>query len=143
MANARWARGSAHGPARGAAPPLDYSYVCSSLSRMAETPEIGPLEMQAIGLVEAHQPATVADIQKYLKKAGSDLAYTTVMTVLARLEKKGVLTRKKDGKRFVYSIGRSASSLKTRLLTRLQRALFRGKSGGPIAALLDVDELST
>lgn len=110
---------------------------------MADAPEIGPLEMQAMGLVEAHQPATVAEIQKHLKQAGSDLAYTTVMTVLARLEKKGILTRKREGKRFVYSVGRGASSLKTNLLARIQRALFRGQGAGPIAALLDADELST
>jgi len=99
--------------------------------------------MQAVGLVEAHQPATVADIQKHLKQSGSDLAYTTVMTVLSRLEKKGVLTRRKEGKRFVYSVGRGAASLKTSLVARLRRALFRGESTGPIAALIDVDELST
>jgi predicted transcriptional regulator len=110
---------------------------------MADAPEIGPLEMQAVGLVEAHQPATVAEIQKYLKQGGSDLAYTTVMTVLARLEKKGILTRRKEGKRFVYSVGRSAALLKTSLLARIRRALFRGESAGPIAALIDADELST
>jgi predicted transcriptional regulator len=110
---------------------------------MAETPEIGPLEMQAMGLVDVHQPATVADIQKYLKQSGSDLAYTTVMTVLARLEKKGILSRRKEGKRFVYSMGRGASSLKANLLSRIRRALFHGQSSGPIAALLEADELST
>lgn len=32
-----------------------------------------------------------------------EIAYTTVMTTLARLYEKGLLTRHKDGKRYVYS----------------------------------------
>lgn len=32
-----------------------------------------------------------------------EIAYTTVMTTLARLHDKGVLTRERDGKRYVYS----------------------------------------
>lgn len=105
--------------------------------------ELGPLEMQVLGLVETQGPATVAAIQAELRKKGGDLAYTTVMTVLTRLVQKGVLRRQKEGRRYLYSVGRGTGALKRNLLSRVHQALFRGRRAEPIAALLDMGDLST
>lgn len=45
---------------------------------------------------------TVADVLRVLERR-RDIAYTTVMTTLARLHDKGVLDRHREGKRYVYS----------------------------------------
>jgi predicted transcriptional regulator len=45
---------------------------------------------------------TVSDVLSVLEKQ-RDIAYTTVMTTVARLYDKGVLTRVRDGKRYRYS----------------------------------------
>lgn len=110
---------------------------------MTSAHELGPLEMEVLGLVDKAGPADVAAIQALLSKKGSSLAYTTVMTVLGRLYEKGALTREKQGKRFVYSVARGGTEIKTSMLKRIQGALFRGKGVSPVVALLDAEQLSS
>lgn len=105
--------------------------------------------MQVLGLLAEGSgvPATgrgasVTDIQGLLRKNGQELAYTTVMTVLGRLHKKGLATRHKDGNRFLYLASRRSPDVKDGLLTRMHRALFRGDRTKPILALLDDEALS-
>lgn len=48
--------------------------------------------------------ATVRDVLHALNESSDkQRAYTTIMTILARLERKGVLVRERQGKGFVYS----------------------------------------
>jgi predicted transcriptional regulator len=44
----------------------------------------------------------VSDVLAILEKK-RDIAYTTVMTTVARLHDKGVLSRKREGKKYLYS----------------------------------------
>ncbi|MFE7855703.1 BlaI/MecI/CopY family transcriptional regulator [Streptomyces sp. NPDC057403] len=60
----------------------------------------GSLETQVLGaLHEADGPVTAGWVQERL---AADLAYTTVMTVLARLLAKHAVTRKREGRSFVW-----------------------------------------
>lgn len=50
------------------------------------------------------ESATVREVLNALnERSDKQRAYTTVMTILARLERKGVLKREKEGKGFVYT----------------------------------------
>jgi len=109
---------------------------------MTSAHELGPLEMEVLGIVEKCGPEGVTSIQAELKRRGSPLAYTTVMTVLSRLYEKGALTRVKDGKRFVYSVARGSGAIKAGMLKRIKSALFQGRGGSPVTALLDAEDLS-
>lgn len=63
-------------------------------------PSLGPLETRLLELLWAQeQPATVRDLQSALP----ELAYTTIMTTLDRLYRKGLLLRHKDGRAFAYA----------------------------------------
>lgn len=60
----------------------------------------GPLEIQVLeALWERSAASSVHDIQPYIPGC----AYTTVMTTMDRLFQKGVLSREKRGRCFVYS----------------------------------------
>jgi predicted transcriptional regulator len=60
---------------------------------------LGPLEQRLLEALWARGSATVRE----LVDAGyEDLAYTTVMTTLDRLFKKGLLTRSEEGRAFRY-----------------------------------------
>jgi len=109
---------------------------------MTSAHELGPLEMEVLGIVEKCGPQGVKAIQTELERRGSVLAYTTVMTVLSRLYEKGALTRVKDGKRFVYSAARGSSAIKSGMLKRIKTALFQGRGATPVTALLDAEDLS-
>ncbi|WBO68358.1 BlaI/MecI/CopY family transcriptional regulator [Streptomyces camelliae] len=60
----------------------------------------GALETQVLAaLHEAGGPVTAGWVQDHL---AADLAYTTVMTVLARLLAKGAVTRRREGRSFLW-----------------------------------------
>jgi len=62
---------------------------------------LGTLEQRVMDLLWRCHPRSVREVQRDL---GSQplLAYTTVMTTLDRLHKKGLLRRDKDGAAFLY-----------------------------------------
>ena len=102
---------------------------------------LGPLEMRVLGLLGHGRASSVQAIQEALGHAGHELAYTTVMTVLGRLYDKGLVVRTKEGRRYVYRLGRRAPAVTHGVMARIQSALFPGDRTKPILALLDDDRL--
>ena len=103
--------------------------------------DLGPLAMRVVGLLSSG-PAAVQDVQQALARAGHDVAYTTVMTVLSRLYDKGVVVREKQERRYVYSLGKKAPAVTQGIMARMQKALFPADRRRPILALLDDESLS-
>jgi len=95
--------------------------------------------MEVLGLMEQHQQLSVSEIQAKLKNNNRDLAYTTVMTVLVRLHKKGLVQRKKESRQFLYSQAKAASKVGASFLAAVHRTLFRNQKLKPILALLEDD----
>lgn len=63
---------------------------------------LGELETQVMEIVwQAERPISVSDVVRVLNKKRNS-AYTTIMTIMGRLVDKGVLTRKLDGKNYLY-----------------------------------------
>src|SRR5258706_11445326 len=62
--------------------------------------QLGPLEERMLDGLWARGSATVREL---LEDGYQDLAYTTVMTTLDRLFKKGLLTRSEEGRAFRYA----------------------------------------
>ena len=56
--------------------------------------DFGPLELKVLGLFTAEDALSAGDVQARLRTGGDELAYTTVMTVLARLADKRALSRR-------------------------------------------------
>lgn len=65
---------------------------------------LGPLEAEVMGIVwSQRRPMTVRAVLDRLNAGrGAPLAYTTVMTVMARLAEKEILHRELDGRGYVY-----------------------------------------
>jgi BlaI family transcriptional regulator, penicillinase repressor len=66
----------------------------------ASSSQLGPLEQR---LLEALWQRGNATVRELLSAGLQDLAYTTVMTTLDRLYKKGLLTRDAEGRAFRYA----------------------------------------
>jgi predicted transcriptional regulator len=62
--------------------------------------QLGPLEQRMLDTLWARGSATVREL---IEHSCQDLAYTTVMTTLDRLFKKGLLTRSEEGRAFRYA----------------------------------------
>lgn len=78
---------------------------------------LGPTESRLMELAWEKKKLTVKSALLYLGPKNR-LAYTTVMTVMARLAKKGVLNRRRDGRSFVYV---PAESRKQFMETRIKQ----------------------
>ena len=92
----------------------------------------GPLEFECLEALWALGEGTVGDVQKEMRR-GRALAYTTVMTVLDRLTKKGSLSRRKAGRKFLYQALISPESVRGAAV----RDLVNGFFGGSTVALLE------
>ncbi|ETK37471.1 BlaI/MecI/CopY family transcriptional regulator [Microbispora sp. ATCC PTA-5024] len=85
----------------------------------------GMLEDEVLAaLWAAAGPMSPADVQAEL---GGSLAYTTVMTTLARLHRKGLATRERAGRGFVYApavgeAAHTADAMRDLLARRSNRA---------------------
>ena len=85
-------------------------------TRLSTVAGLGPLEARVVEIVwKRGIPVTVRDLQPDLR----GLAYTTVMTTLDRLYKKGVLSRHKAGRAFIYSARITPRDLEQSLARRL------------------------
>jgi predicted transcriptional regulator len=77
----------------------------------------GTLEQEVVAALAAStRPMTPAQVRDQL---GRDLAYTTVMTVLARLSEKGLVTRKRVGRAYAYRAVRDEAEVTARQMQRL------------------------
>jgi predicted transcriptional regulator len=86
----------------------------------------GPLEVQVLDAMwRQPNPATVRDLQASFPKC----AYTTLMTTLDRLHKKGVLARVKSGRAFVYEPKFARNELEIRLAARSVEELLGAARG--------------
>jgi predicted transcriptional regulator len=66
----------------------------------AAPPALGPLEIAVMEILWTHGESSVHDV---VPKLARPLAYTTVMTTLDRLFKKGLLDRRKSDRAYLYS----------------------------------------
>ncbi|HJS58202.1 MAG TPA: BlaI/MecI/CopY family transcriptional regulator [Vicinamibacteria bacterium] len=98
--------------------------------------ELGPLEERILDLLwRSRGERSVREVQDDLQ---GSLAYTTVMTTLDRLFKKGLLERKRDGQAYLYATRVSREAFAAGLLKRtLDRVLDRGSATPLLASFVD------
>jgi len=93
---------------------------------------LGTLERQVIEIVWAGDDVTVRDVQARLD---GKVAYTTVMTTLDRLFRKGLLARTKRSRAFVYSAKASREELDDIVASDLVSGLLAGEGAAPLPFL--------
>lgn len=94
----------------------------------AESPRygsLGPLEISVMGVLWASGECSVRDVIPQLERP---LAYTTVMTTLDRLYKKGLLDRRKSERAFLYSPRLSRRDWERKMAGDLVRGFLAGPS---------------
>lgn len=90
---------------------------------------LGSLERQVMEIVWQPGGFTVRDVQTRL---GRPVAYTTVMTTLDRLFKKGLVTRTRAGRAFVYTAIQSRQQIEADVASGVLSGLL---SNGPESAM--------
>jgi len=95
----------------------------------------GALEREVMEILWLEGNLAVRDVQARLARPA---AYTTVMTTLDRLYKKGVLGRVQEGRAFLYSPAATREELRASIASRVLTGLLqaRGDAAVPILSNL-------
>ena len=65
-------------------------------------PSLSELESEVMHEVWRHDEATVREVLEALNTRAKERAYTTIMTIMNRLETKGIVKRRRSGKSDIY-----------------------------------------
>jgi predicted transcriptional regulator len=92
---------------------------------------LGTLEREVMQLAWSRREICVRDACVHF---GDGVAYTTLMTTMDRLYKKGLLTRRKSGRAFVYSAAASRAEIEGAVASELVQSLLK-RDGEPLPVL--------
>jgi predicted transcriptional regulator len=111
---------------------------------MARTPRDvpPPLELACLKALWSLREGKVRAVQEVVARS-RPLAYTTIMTVLDRLVRKGKLNRRKVGRAFVYAPEASRDSMRRAALRELIEGYFDGSEAELLEFLRPVTVAAT
>lgn len=101
---------------------------------------LGTLERDVMDVLWARADLAVREVQSRL---GRPIAYTTVMTTLDRLFKKGLLERRQSGRAFLYSAALTRAQLQAQIAARVLEGILQSQAGEAMPVLSNlVDSVS-
>jgi predicted transcriptional regulator len=95
---------------------------------------LGTLEQQMLAEIRRHGEVSVRQI---CEDSGQTIAYTTIMTTLDRLYKKGVLNRRKVSRAFLYSAKYSATEMEQGVAKDVISTLLETSTEPVLACIVD------
>ena len=109
---------------------------------MADGPtyRLGDLQLRIMRVLWRTGSASVAEVHSEL---GRDrLAYTTVATMLRKMEDRGLVRHREDGRRFIYEPAVTAEDVTRSMADDLIERLFEGSLADAVSHLLETREVS-
>jgi predicted transcriptional regulator len=107
---------------------------------MAPTQPLGELQLAIMQVLWERGEASAADVHAALAERG--LAYTTIATMLVKMEQKGVVAHRAEGRRFIYQPLLSAHRVQRSMVRELRDRLFGGDVTALVSHLLSTHRLS-
>lgn len=104
--------------------------------------ELGDLQLALLRALWREGEGTTAQLQEALADTeGRDLAITTIATVLQRMEKRGLVAHRTEGRQFVYHALVSEAELRSSLVSGVAERAFGGDVSEFVCHLLTSDQL--
>ena len=97
--------------------------------------QLSELQLVLMHVLWARGEATTAQVHEALSD-DRNLAYTTVATLLSRLEARGLLSHRREGRQFVYAPTVSESAVRRSMVSGLLDNLFRGDRAALVSHLV-------
>lgn len=97
---------------------------------------LSELQLSLMRVLWARGEASTADVAEALRDE-RDLAHTTVATLLTRLEKRGLLSSRREGRALVYQPLVSEAEVQRSMVGSLVDRLFDGRASALVSHLLD------
>lgn len=105
------------------------------------SPTLTPHELEIMKVVWSRGHATVRDVYEALREERK-VAYTTVMTMMKVLEKKGHLRKKAEGRSFLYRPTRPQRQVVGSMVREFVQRVFGGSAAPLLAHLVDEERLT-
>lgn len=102
---------------------------------------LGDLQLRIMRVLWRRTQATVAEVMADLGPT-SRLAYTTVATMLRKMEGRGLVRHRVDGRTFIYSPQVNEEQVSRKMTDHLLERLFHGSLSGMMSHLLSTHEVS-
>jgi predicted transcriptional regulator len=96
--------------------------------------DLAPLELDCLNMLWPMGEGTVREIRDALASR-RPRAYTTIMTIMDRLARKGVVERRKIGRAYTYRPNLSAETARTQALSQVIESFFGGSKESLMAHL--------
>ena len=109
---------------------------------METSHHLGDLQLAIMRVLWNHGEATVADVHETLEPERG-LALTTIATMLTKMEKKGVVDHRADGRRFIYRPLVSEGQVRRSMVSDLTSQLFRGDVTALVNHLLSEHDIDS
>ncbi|MFW6170934.1 MAG: BlaI/MecI/CopY family transcriptional regulator [Planctomycetota bacterium] len=108
--------------------------------RQGQKYRLGDLQLRIMKVLWETAPASVAEVQKQLR--GPALAYTTVATMLRKMEARGLLRHDERGRKYLYEPLISSQDVTRSMADDLVDRLFEGSLSATVSHLLETREVS-
>jgi len=102
---------------------------------------LGELQLQVLEVLERIGEGTVYEVMAQFPEAQRP-KYTTVLTVLRSLEKKGLAAHRSEGRTFVFRPATEAGQVRSQVLRDVLTRVFGGSHSELVVSLLDSDEVT-
>ena len=106
---------------------------------MQRTLRLGDLQVAILRVLWDEGEATVARVTEAL--AGKRRAPTTIATMLTKMERRGLVTHRVDGRQFIYRARLSEQVVTKKLVADLTQRLFEGDVSALVSHLLRSEEI--
>ena len=97
-------------------------------------------QLAVMQVLWSRDEASVADVQRAM--TGRRLALTTVATLLVRLEQRGLVSHRAEGRQYIYRSRVSPADVRETVTRELLRNLFDGDVTAFVTQLLDSRKLT-
>ena len=103
---------------------------------MTAPPQPSDLELQILGVLWDRDGATVREMLSLLPD-GKERAYTTILSVMQQMQRKGLLERSRDGSAHVYRAAVERRAVLRPIVGQLLRFAFGGDARAAMQCLFD------
>jgi BlaI family transcriptional regulator, penicillinase repressor len=106
-----------------------------------KTHRLGDLQLRIMKVLWERGEATVAEVLQALSDH-SDLAYTTMATMLRKMETRGLVSHRAEGRSFIYKPKVASEDVSRSMADHLVDRLFAGSLTEVVSHLLTTREVS-
>lgn len=107
----------------------------------SEDTSLSELQLELMRVLWARGEASTADVAEVLANSRG-LAHTTIATLLSRLEKRGVVASRREGRQLVYRALIAQGEVQRSMVSGLLDQLFGGDARALLAHLVREEEIA-